>query len=186
LITEVATDEFTDRQKALQILSEDPSSNLGWRIILSVGNQGTARDRIREASDNGCPLVDVISDEQRAGVLAEAAAWAAEHPPVDLGEEPEQPTQSVAVTSYEGSKGRSAQYVFLIGVHSGELPAKAEDIKDIEICRFLVGLTRTKKKCTILCTKNAMGEFKKPSEFLGWIDAARFEKRLVDAEYWKK
>jgi superfamily I DNA/RNA helicase len=186
LITEAATDELTDRQKALQILSEDPNSNLGWRIILSVGKENTARDRIREASNNGCPLVEVISAEQRTAVLAEAAAWAAEHPPVELGEEPEEPTQSVAVTSYEGSKGRSAQYVFLIGVHSGELPAKAQDIKDIEICRFLVGLTRTKKKCVILHTKNAMGDFKRPSEFLRWIDAARFEKKLVDAEYWKK
>jgi hypothetical protein len=49
--------------------------------------------------------------------------------------------------------------VSLIGVHSGELPGNAEDIKDSEICRFLVGLTRTKKKCTVLYTKNAIGRF---------------------------
>jgi len=185
LITEVAKDELTDHHEALQILNEEPNSNLGWRIILSVGNQGTARDRVREAFEKGCLLVEVISAEQRASVLAEAKVWAAEHPPVDLGEESEEPTQSVAVTSYEGSKGRSAQYVFLIGVHSGELPSNAQDIKDIEICRFLVGLTRTKKKCAILYTKNAMGDFKKPSEFLSWIDAGRFEKKTVNADYWK-
>ena len=185
LITAVVKDELTERHKALQILNEEPKSNLGWRIILSVGNQGTARDRVREAFEKGYPLVEVISAEQRASVLAEAKVWAAEHTPAELGEELEEQTQKVAVTSYEGSKGRSAQYVFLIGAHSGELPSNGQDIKDLEICRFLVGLTRTKKKCAILYTKNAMGDFKKPSEFIGWIDASRFEKKTINADYWK-
>jgi len=185
LITVPQKDELSERQKALQILNDDSNSNLGWRIILSVGNQGTARDRIREAAKQNRPLAEVISDEQRASVIAEATAWAAQHPPVDLDEEEQEPTQSIAVTSYEGSKGRSAQYVFLIGAHSGELPSNADAIKDIEICRFLVGLTRTKRKCSILYAKNAMGNFKQPSDFIGWIGNGRFDKKIVNAEYWK-
>lgn len=114
-----------------------------------------------------------------------AYAWAAQNQPTDLAQETEQPAQSVAVTSYEGSKGRSAQYVFLVGVHSGELPNNVADIKDIEICRFLVGLTRTKKKCSILVARNAMGEYKSRSEFIGWIDATRIEEKKIDAAYWK-
>jgi superfamily I DNA/RNA helicase len=172
---------LTDRQKALQILHGDPTSNLGWRLILSAENQGTARDRVKQAFEKTCPLVDVISKEQREAVLIEAG----EHPPVDFEQEDEETTQSVAVTSYEGSKGRSAQYVFLIGVHSGEIPINAKHIKDIEICRFLVGLTRTKKQCSILYAKNAMGSFKDPSEFVGWISANRFRKIMVDSSYWK-
>ena len=186
LITEVAKDELTDRQKALQILSEDAGSNLGWRLILSVGNQGTARKRVKEAFEKGCPLVNVIPADQRTSVISAAQAWGAEHSATDFGEETEEATQSVAVTSYEGSKGRSAQYVFLIGVHSGEMPSNAHDIRDIEICRFLVGLTRTKKKCTILYAGNAMGKFKEPSEFLSWIDTTRFEKKKVNADYWNQ
>jgi superfamily I DNA/RNA helicase len=185
LITVPQKDEPSVRLKALQILNEDQNSNLGWRIILSIGNQGTARDRIRKAAKEKRPLAEVISDEQRATVIAEAKVWAAQHPSVDLETEEEEPTQGTAVTSYEGSKGRSAQYVFLIGAHSGELPSNADDIKDIEICRFLVGLTRTKKKCTILYAKNAMGKFKQPSEFLNWIDKGRFDKKFISAEYWK-
>jgi superfamily I DNA/RNA helicase len=82
-------------------------------------------------------------------------------------------------------KGRSAQYVFLIGVHSGELPSNARDVRDIEICRFLVGLTRTKRKCSILVTRNAMGTFKRRSEFIAWINRNRFGDKIVDAAYWE-
>lgn len=185
LIAALPQDELPERQKALQILNADPHSNLGWRIILSVGNQATAREHIRQAAEENKPLAEVVPVEQRESVLAEAKGWAEEHPPVDLEEEKFEPPQSIAVTSYEGSKGRSAQYVFLIGLHSGELPGDADDIKDIEICRFLVGLTRTKKKCSILYARNAMGSFKEPSEFLGWIDAARFQRKVVNAAHWR-
>ena len=185
LLKPTPDDELLDRQKGLQILHQDPSSNLGWRIILAVGNQDTARTKVREADEKKCALVEVISGEQRDMVLTESKAWAAQHAAVDFSEEPEEPAQTVAITSYEGSKGRSAQHVFLIGVHSEELPRNAQEIQDIEICRFLVGLTRTKKKCSILYAKNAMGEFKRPSEFISWIDAGRFDKKIVNAEYWK-
>jgi superfamily I DNA/RNA helicase len=184
LLTVATKDELTEREKALQILSDDPNSNLGWRIILSVGSLGTARNAVVTAFQEKRALVEVISTEQHDSVLAEAKAWAAQHAAVDLSEEAEEAAQSIAVTSYEGSKGRSAQYVFLIGAHSGELPNNPKDIKDIEICRFLVGLTRTKKKCSILYAKNAMGDFKNPSEFLSWIDAERFERKTINAAYW--
>ena len=98
-------DELLDRQKALQILNQDSKSNLGWRIILSVGNQETARDRVKEAHKKGCSLVDVIAPDQRDAVIAEAKFWAAQHAEVDLADESEEPIQTVAVTSYEGSKG---------------------------------------------------------------------------------
>jgi hypothetical protein len=66
------------------------------------------------------------------------------------------------------------------------LPKSAADIKDIEICRFLVGLTRTKKKLSILVTRNAMGEYKNRTEFLAWINAKRIKEKKVNAAYWKK
>src|SRR5262245_13702908 len=102
-------DELLERQKGLQILHQDPNSNLGWRIILAVGNQDTARTKVREAHEKKCALIEVISAEQRDMVLTEANAWAAQHGAVDFSEEPEEPPQTIAITSYEGSKGRSAQ-----------------------------------------------------------------------------
>jgi superfamily I DNA/RNA helicase len=92
----------------------------------------------------------------------------------------------VKVTSFEGAKGLSAQYVFLIGIHSGEMPRNAAAVQDIEICRFLVGLTRTKKKCSILVTNRFGQEYKTRSEFLSWIRAERFEEKKVNAAYWQR
>lgn len=182
LLAQGGSDDLSTREEALRILSEDANSNLGWRIFLTCGDQGKARNIVRKAAEESTALAEHIVLAEREAILAEARAWAAEHEGnEDAGEET---APSVVVTSYEGSKGRSGQYVFLIGVHSGELPGDARNIKDIEICRFLVGLTRTKKKCSILIAGNAMGKFKRPSEFLGWIKPDRFQRKLVNAAHW--
>jgi superfamily I DNA/RNA helicase len=175
--------DLSEREVALQLLSQNPGSNLGRRIILSCGNLARAREIVRRAADDRVPLVTLMSDRDRQAVLDEASAWVAQHGIVEVDPDRAEETPSVAVTSYEGSKGRSAQYVFLIGVHSGEIPADATQIKDLEICRFLVGLTRTKKKCDVLVARNAMGQFKQRSEFLRWIAANRFQTMLVNAAY---
>ncbi len=47
-------------------------------------------------------------------------AWTADND--DEGEGGADNISAVKITSYEGSKGLSAQHVFLIGLHSGNLP----------------------------------------------------------------
>ena len=93
---------------------------------------------------------------------------------------------AVKVTSFEGAKGLSAQHVYIAGLHDGELPHDPASIKDLEICKFVVGLTRTRKKCTLLRTRNFAGNWKSPSSFISWIDPARLEFIKVDAKYWKQ
>jgi superfamily I DNA/RNA helicase len=174
--------EVNPLHAAYEILLEDAQSNLGWRIILSLDEQKLAKKKVREAAEKQLRLVDAISNEERNAVLAAAKAWAASAPDEDDEAEEIEPVKMV---SFEGSKGMSAQYVFLIGIHSGEIPRAATAIKDMEICKFLVGLTRTKKKCSILVTRMFGGDFKQPSEFLSWIKAERFHTKKVDAAYWK-
>ncbi|MEK6631270.1 MAG: hypothetical protein AABY89_11100 [Acidobacteriota bacterium] len=50
----------------------------------------------------------------------------------------------------------------------------------------MVGLTRTRKKCTLIRTRNFAGKCKTPSAFVSWIDPARLEFIKVDAHYWKQ
>jgi superfamily I DNA/RNA helicase len=90
------------------------------------------------------------------------------------------------MTSFEGAKGLSAQHVFIVGMHEGELPRDAKNIKDLEICRFLVGLTRVRKKCSILCTRRFAGERKTPSCFISWLKPERYHVTQVDAAYWNR
>jgi hypothetical protein len=183
LVAKEKTEELTPREKGLQVLAQDPNSNLGWRIILSCGPGDTARDVVRQAAEKNIPLWTLIPESDRTAIAVEAATAVAARGQVDLAAEQVEPTASVAVASYERSKGRSAQYVFLVGLHSGEIPANAERVADIEICRFLVGLTRTKKKCDVLFAKNAMGKWKARSEFLDWIRPERFEALQVTSKY---
>ncbi len=44
----------------------------------------------------------------------------------------------------------SAGFVFIIGANNGIMPQVVNDISDVEICQFIVALTRTRKKCYIL------------------------------------
>jgi superfamily I DNA/RNA helicase len=92
----------------------------------------------------------------------------------------------IKLTSFEGSKGLSAQHVFVAGVHENELPKDASDIKDLEICKFLVSLTRTRKQCHVLTAFLFSGVQKRPSIFLSWIPTAVKQVRKINKDYWLK
>jgi superfamily I DNA/RNA helicase len=186
LVTADQQEELTERERAFEILLLNQNSNLGWRVILGVGNEDIARDLIRLANEKGVPLFEVIPNIDRTAVLREAQEWSAKRGPKKGDEGTASAAPKVKVTSFEGAKGLSAQYVFLIGLHSGDMPRNAAAILDIEICRFLVGMTRTKKKCSILVTNRFGDQFKRRSEFLSWIKTERFEEKKVNAAYWKK
>jgi len=177
--------EHSEREIALQFLAEDPESNLGWRIMLACSEETTARDVVVIAAEQHVSLASLIPDSERTAVLGEATEWAAAHAAEHQGEADGQAVPPVAITSYEGAKGRSAPYVFLLGLQSGDLPRKPAEIQDIEICRFLVGLTRTKRKCSILVTRRFGQQFKQRSEFIAWIGPDRLDFKQVDAAYWR-
>jgi superfamily I DNA/RNA helicase len=186
LLTADRAVELTNREQAFEILIQNEKSNLGWRIILAQEDEDTARDAVRATAGNGRMLLEALPDAYRAAVLAEAREWMAKRKPEDTDDTSAATVPKIKVTSFEGAKGLSAQYVFIIGMHSGEMPKNAANVQDIEICRFLVGLTRTKKKCSILMTKRFGDQFKQRSEFLSWISVGRIEEKKVDADYWKK
>jgi len=176
------------RETGLSILKKDRSSNLGWRIILAVDAQPSLRDVIAATADGSRRLVDVLTAEFRESVLDEADAY--EPPEEDAEEEQGIPvpanSPSVRVTSFEGAKGLSAQHVFMAGLHNDELPHDPKAIQDLEICKFVVGLTRTRKQCSLIYTRNFAGHQKSRSSFISWIDPSRLNYFKVDAAYWQK
>jgi len=135
-------------------------------------------------------LFDLVPSEARERVLAEAEAW---QPVADADDMPtEEPAEGpqgrvvVRVTSFEGAKGLSAQHVVIAGLHNGEIPHDPANIQDIEICRFVVGLTRTRKHCYLVHTWRFAQNPKRPSIFLSWIKNERYERVRVNAEYWSE
>ena len=71
-------------------------------------------------------------------------------------------------------------------MHNGDLPRNPLAIEDIEICKFIVGLTRTRMKCTILVTKHFADKWMKPSALIAWIQKSRYHLQDVTKEYWKR
>jgi len=176
------------REDGISILKEDIGSNVGWRVLLAFESDAFARDAIRSSQDGQAKLLDLIPVEFRNATLQEVEAWeplVLEEPEAAPGETKDARV-TIRVTSFEGAKGLSAQHVVIAGLHDGELPRDPDQIQDIEICRFLVGLTRTRKRCYLVYTRRFADQMKRPSVFLGWIDNSRYERITVDAGYWKQ
>lgn len=146
LITNVKAEDPTEEELGLEILAKEPESNLGWRIMLGCDAVSNSASRVRTAFNQTLQLVAVIPNDERQAILAKATSYFEKQTILGASKETDsRPTSNIKVVSYEGSKGLSAQHVFLIGLHEGSLPRNSHDIKDIEVCRLLVGLTRTKK-----------------------------------------
>jgi superfamily I DNA/RNA helicase len=175
-----------ERSQGLYILKENPNSNLGWRIILEFEKEDFASACIRNAASQGLSLEDVVPVEMKEAVLKEAQALPESKIEAEEERGDTEVELNIKVTSFEGAKGLSAQHVFIVGLHEGDLPRDKDNIQDIEICRFVVGLTRTKKKCSILVTKRFADQWKEPSPFIFWIKRERYEEILVNAAYWKE
>jgi superfamily I DNA/RNA helicase len=170
------------RNDGLYILKKDPRARLGWRIMLEM-------DRPKFFTENLSEFLKFpnISDNLPAAykeqVLAEATALAEPTPTNPVIPESEKPT--IKLTSFQGAKGLSAQYVFVVGLHNGDLPKDPNRITDMDICKFLVALTRTRKQCYLIYTSLFAGVKKQPSEFLKWIGPSRKRYWYVNKEFLK-
>ena len=175
-----------DRDDGLRVLQGNPNANLGWRIMLEVDRPEFIIDVVRQSVVEERPLVDLIPDDYRNRVLADVIAVVERGDAANDDDEDEgaAPPLSIKLTSYEGSKGLSAQHVFIVGLHDGDLPRDPGNITDLEICKFLVALTRTRKQCHLVYTQRWGAERKRPSIFLRWLDRGIAERIVVDRSYW--
>lgn len=177
-------DKGISREFALSLLKKDPRSNLGWRIILQIDAPSFYPDAIKATEDCGQPLVENIQNEYVERILSEVKEFTiAEDLPKAIQEEDKR--NNVRITSFEGSKGMSAQHVFIVGLHEGEIPRDRRNIKDLEICKFIVGLTRTRKRCVLLNTRHFDRYWKNRSIFISWIKSENLENIVVNKKYWE-
>ncbi len=168
----------------ITLLKENIYSNLGWRIILNYlpsDIRNTVIENTRDCSKN---IIDLLPSEIRDEIIREVENTTE----VVRPEEAKVITKGsipVKITSFEGAKGLSAQHVYIAGIHNGELPIDVSNINDIEICKLIVGLSRTRKKCSFLITRNFAGHWKQPSIFIDWIDRERFRRIDINKYHWK-
>ena len=102
------------------------------------------------------------------------------------GDKVEDTSVSIKMTTINGSKGMSANYVFLIGMNNGEFPKSAPNPTDNEICQLIVGLTRTRKKCYLISNARfglAFGKSK--SVFIDWINPEKIDRITANAVFFR-
>lgn len=176
------------REDGILMLRDDDGSSLGWRIVLDVDEPDFLSDAVEATADGITPLVDVIPEEFRKRVLDEVDEYEPpdeEESKLETAGSDAKPT--VKATSFHGAKGLTAQHVYIVGLHNGELPRNPESVKDLEICKFVVALTRARKKCTLLRTRRFGEKVKEKSCFISWIKPDRLEPILkVNKGYWTK
>jgi len=111
----------------------------------------------------------------------------------------EDTTVSVKITTINGSKGLSANYVFLVGMNNTNsvvvngsrktlagFPFDKNNPSDNEICQLIVGLTRTRKKCYLISNARFGAVYGiQKSVFLDWINSSRIDNITVNADYFK-
>ena len=146
---EIAMDEPFTRDDGLTELKNRDNSNLGWRILLGIDQPAGYNEWIKETS-NGTPLAELLSREYRTGVETEVASWEPEEVDEIEAVSPASDKPTIRLTTFEGSKGMSAQRVFILGLQEGGLPYNAANIKPIEVRRMIVALTRTRRQCYLL------------------------------------
>ena len=130
------------------------------------------------------PIINLLPKKFREKVLAEAKKLEGASDDNEDGKS-RKTASMVKVTSFEGAKGLSAQHVFIAGLHNGEIPRDPGNVRDLEICKFVVGLTRTRKRCYLIHTTRFAQSEKHPSLFISWIKDARFERIEVNAGRWR-
>lgn len=138
-------------------------------------------------------------DEEEASALVAALGMSldrvAEELTVDFAEpdgleegelgEGEADGPSVICTTLVGAKGLSAEHVFIVGMNNGVFPKDPAAVTDDEVCKLIVGLSRTRKACHLIsCGMWAGPPFEKPSCFFDWLGDIAIEQRTVNKDYW--
>lgn len=161
-------------------LSHNIKSNLGWRILIDFLMENDEIKCIIEKAIDGPTMVELLPKifvEKQTEIISIVAKFNKKDEDNDLllaqleklvdinilaeikarflpSEEseiiPDKTQPSILLTSYQGCKGMSAGFVFIVGANNGIMPRDTSDISDVEICQFIVALTRTRKKCFIL------------------------------------
>lgn len=200
-------------------LARDPSSRLGWRILLHVFPSIGAPGEVRDALASGGELREALNapdrerhlevsrvvkrlldgDEPSSGYeesLQEAIGMSLEQAATELSRDPDDRAAgqelpelgadepSIMCTSLLGAKGLSAGHVFIVGFINGDFPAEPTAVTDDEACKFIVALSRTRKRCHLVSCGRFGHKWTEPSELGSWLEVP-IDQVNVNKDYWQ-
>jgi len=164
-----------------ELLLEREDSNLGWRVLAGCELAPADLEFVLAATHDRTQFYSLLPEEfihkhtsvleiLRAQELGESEANRIAELLGDESEgvlnrflpsqQPEVPEPDLAhltilLSSFEGCKGLSAGHVFIVGLNEGGMPRPDTESKlpDIECCKFIVALTRSRKSLFLLSNK---------------------------------
>jgi len=194
-----------------EILCSDADSNLGWRMLAGTELLQSDLNELIEGSMDGTEMVSLLPDsfiQRHRSILEilskeslEAADFEVLHELLgdaadsvilrffkeeDTEVEIDKAQPSILLSSFEGCKGLSAGHVFIVGLNNCVMPQidPSGEISDIEISKFIVAMTRTRKLLYLISNWSDYGPRSatyKPSMFIGMIPS----KLRIDLGYVK-
>lgn len=195
-----------------KFLLESLDNNLGWRILLYakkifkkeyISNEAKIFDMIDSSlKEEVSSIVNIISKiktsehispEENEKVFkdcGESIENIRNYMQSDsFAEQNDKEFSSITFATFEGSKGLSADYVFIVGMNGDEFPEDNLHPKDDEIRKLIVSLTRTRKECHIISNRKFQKSTNRtkylPSSFISWINPGNIEEITVNANYFK-
>lgn len=174
-------------EDGLKLLKIDKNTNLAWRIILECTKPSFFKEILSKTQSGDIDLVKVIPSEFVNKYLDLASKLEIKEESKTQAET-DKSKPSIKLTTFEGAKGLSAHRVFIAGLQNGILPKDSNRIRDIEISKLLVALTRARKQCHILSTYRFAGVSTQPSKFIDWVvkeKVPEIEIVNIDKTYWK-
>jgi len=129
-----------------ETLREDFTNNILEIVSLIKG----IREESREFTDDEQKIVRDLFHKYADEIIAYYSPSEEEEAAAQNIESP-----TILLRTFEGSKGLSGGHVFIVGANDGSIPKIKPDktIRDIECCKFIVALTRTRKQCHIVSNK---------------------------------
>ncbi len=165
--------------EAYKLLRDGLNLNLAWRIILHVEPLEDTEEIIRKTHETEQGLVDLLPKEYVERHLKAAKEEVIEE---DQEENEEEPPKRIRIllTNFLGSKGLAALHVVVVGLNNYTFPVNPASIKDEEVCKFVVALTRAKNSCALVMNKEwdrtSGRTVNRPSVFLSWLPQDKLKK----------
>ena len=191
------------------ILLKNHYSNLGWRILINFYLSKVKRKRIILESKDRKNMIEILDKEFQSSHLRATEIikqikegkeisedmrselrkifgkyfdeiieyYSSEIKEEVIIEDTSKP--SILFSTFKGCKGLSAGHVIIIGVNKGEFPEDENNIKDVEVCKFFVALTRTRKQCHIISNKS------KSHKYRGLVSKKSIFFEMIPSDYIK-